>query len=144
MRESGTRSAGGESALPRRGETAGTRGVTYKSLSNNINYADVMRELGETEIKDILSAGKNDYNSTLENKNVTNREKKKGEVKVSDEVYNTLFSNAKTDEDYDKILHIDTLNSISETLGTDIVVEDIEDNNINGYIKNVVITTGGE
>lgn len=119
--------------------TAGTRGVTYKSLSNNINYADVMRELGETEIKDILSAGKNDYNSTLKNENVTNREKKKGEVKVSKEVYNKLFSNAKTDEDYDKILHIDTLNSIAETLGTDIVVEDIEDNNINGYIKNGVI-----
>ena len=119
--------------------TAGTRGVTYKSLSNNINYSDVMRELGETEIKDILSAGKNDYNSTLKNENVTNREKKKGEVNVSDEVYNKLFSNAKTDEDYDKILHIDTLNSIAETLGTDIVVEDIEDNNINGYIKNGVI-----
>ena len=119
--------------------TAGTRGVTYKSLSNNINYADVIRKLGETEIKDILSAGKNDYNSTLKNENVTNREKKKGEVNVSDEVYNKLFSNAKTDEDYDKILHIDTLNSIAETLGTDIVVEDIEDNNINGYIKNGVI-----
>lgn len=119
--------------------TAGTRGVTYKSLSNNINYADVMRELGETEIKDILSAGKNDYNSTLKNENETNKEKKKGEVKVSDEVYNKLFSNAKTDEDYDKILHIDTINSIAETLGTDIVVEDIEDNNINGYIKNGVI-----
>ena len=119
--------------------TAGTRGVTYKSLSNNINYADVMRELGETEIKDILSAGKNDYNSTLKNENETNREKKKGEVKVYDDVYNKLFSNAKTDEDYDKILHIDTLNSIAETLGTDIVVEDIEDNNINGYIENGVI-----
>ena len=66
--------------------TARTRGVTYKSLSNNINYADVMRELGETEIKDILSARKNDYNSTLTNENETNKEKKKGEVKVSDEV----------------------------------------------------------
>ena len=115
--------------------TAGSRGVTYKSLANNINYADVMRELDETQIKEILNAGQLDYENTLKNTEVTTRQKSKGEVKVSDEIYSKLFGEG----DLDKISSIDVIDEIAKNIGTDIVLEDINDNSVNGYIKDGVI-----
>ena len=125
--------------------TAGTRGVSYKSLANNINYADVIRELQQPVVEEILQAGqqdneinvsKNSENYTRNTSNEENEFKNEGKLTVTDSAYKKIYNNKNISSDnaVDKIESVSALEQIANSIGTEIVVDDI-DQKYNGYYQ---------
>lgn len=105
--------------------TAGFRGVSYKSVANNINYANVIRELGSKNVQRIIELGKADsiarVKELVKKETPTQNNKVGGKVIVSD--------SAKS-----KVNDTSLYEHIANRIGSDIYIEDIKDKRINGYI----------
>lgn len=104
---------------------AGYRGVSYKSVANNINYANVIRELGSKNVQRIIELGKADsiarVKEFVKKETPTQNNKVGGKVIVSD--------SAKS-----KVNDTSLYEHIANKIGSDIYIEDIKDKRINGYI----------
>lgn len=104
---------------------AGYRGVSYKSVANNINYANVIRELGSKNVQRIIELGKADsiarVKELVKKETPTQNNKVGGKVIVSD--------SAKS-----KVNDTSLYEHIANKIGSDIYIEDIKDKRINGYI----------
>lgn len=123
-----TNYAGNESEftdLYNKAYTAGFRGVSYKSVANNINYANVIRELGSKNVQRIIELGKADsiakVKELVTKETPTQNNKVGGKVIVSD--------SAKS-----KVNDTSLYEHIANRIGSDIYIEDIKDKRINGYI----------
>lgn len=123
-----TNYAGNESEftdLYNKAYTAGYRGVSYKSVANNINYANVIRELGSKNVQRIIELGKADsiarVKELVKKETPTQNNKVGGKVIVSD--------SAKS-----KINDTSLYEHIANKIGSNIYIEDIKDKRINGYI----------
>lgn len=123
-----TNYAGNESEftdLYNKAYTAGFRGVSYKSVANNINYANVIRELGSKNVQRIIELGKADsiarVKELVKKETPTQNNKVGGKVIVSD--------SAKS-----KVNNTSLYEHIANKIGSDIYIEDIKDKRINGYI----------
>jgi hypothetical protein len=105
--------------------TAGYRGVSYKSVANNINYANVIRELGSKNVQRIIELGKADsiarVKEFVKKETPTQNNKVGGKVIVSD--------SAKS-----KVNDTSLYEHIANKIGSDIYIEDIKDKRINGYL----------
>lgn len=105
--------------------TAGFRGVSYKSVANNINYANVIRELGSKNVQRIIELGKADsiarVKEFVKKETPTQNNKVGGKVIVSD--------SAKS-----KVNDTSLYEHIANKIGSDIYIEDIKDKRINGYL----------
>lgn len=105
--------------------TAGFRGVSYKSVANNINYANVIRELGSKNVQRIIELGKADsiarVKELVKKETPTQNNKVSGKVIVSD--------SAKS-----KVNDTSLYEHIANNIGSDIYIEDIKDKRINGYL----------
>lgn len=105
--------------------TAGFRGVSYKSVANNINYANVIRELGSKNVQRIIELGKADsiarVKEFVKKEAPTQNNKVGGKVIVSD--------SAKS-----KVNDTSLYEHIANKIGSDIYIEDIKDKRINGYL----------
>ena len=123
-----TNYAGNESEftdLYNKAYTAGFRGVSYKSVANNINYANVIRELGSKNVQRIIELGKADsiarVKELVKEETPTKNNKVGGKVIVSD--------SAKS-----KVNDTSLYEHIANKIGSNIYIEDIKDKRINGYI----------
>lgn len=123
-----TNYAGNESEftdLYNKAYTAGFRGVSYKSVANNINYANVIRELGSKNVQRIIELGKADsiarVKELVKEETPTKNNKVGGKVIVS--------NSAKS-----KVNNTSLYEHIANKIGSDIYIEDIKDKRINGYI----------
>lgn len=123
-----TNYAGNESEftdLYNKAYTAGFRGVSYKSVANNINYANVIRELGSKNVQRIIELGKADsiarVKELVKKETPTQNNKVGGKVIVSD--------SAKS-----KVNDTSLYEHIANKIGSNIYIEDIKDKRINGYI----------
>lgn len=123
-----TNYAGNESEftdLYNKAYTAGYRGVSYKSVANNINYANVIRELGSKNVQRIIELGKADsiarVKELVKKETPTQNNKVGGKVIVSD--------SAKS-----KVNNTSLYEHIANKIGSNIYIEDIKDKRINGYI----------
>lgn len=123
-----TNYAGNESEftdLYNKAYTAGFRGVSYKSVANNINYANVIRELGSKNVQRIIELGKADsiarVKELVKEETPTKNNKVGGKVIVSD--------SAKR-----KVNDTSLYEHIANKIGSNIYIEDIKDKRINGYI----------
>lgn len=123
-----TNYAGNESEftdLYNKAYTAGFRGVSYKSVANNINYANVIRELGSKNVQRIIELGKADsiarVKELVKEEAQTKNNKVGGKVIVSD--------SAKS-----KVNNTSLYEHIANKIGSNIYIEDIKDKRINGYI----------
>lgn len=123
-----TNYAGNESEftdLYNKAYTAGFRGVSYKSVANNINYANVIRELGSKNVQRIIELGKADsiarVKELVKEETPTKNNKVGGKVIVSD--------SAKS-----KVNNTSLYEHIANKIGSNIYIEDIKDKRINGYI----------
>lgn len=123
-----TNYAGNESEftdLYNKAYTAGFRGVSYKSVANSINYANVIRELGSKNVQRIIELGKADsiarVKELVKEETLTQNNKVGGKVIVSD--------SAKS-----KVNNTSLYEHIANKIGSDIYIEDIKDKRINGYI----------
>ena len=105
--------------------TAGYRGVSYKSVANNINYANVIRELGSKNVQRIIELGKAD--SIARVKELVKKETPTQNNKVSGKVI--ISDSAKS-----KVNDTSLYEHIANKIGSDIYIEDIKDKRINGYI----------
>lgn len=105
--------------------TAGFRGVSYKSVANNINYANVIRELSSKNVQRIIELGKADsiarVKELVKKETPTQNNKVGGKVIVSD--------SAKS-----KVNDTSLYEHIANKIGFDIYIEDIKDKRINGYL----------
>lgn len=123
-----TNYAGNESEftdLYNKAYTAGFRGVSYKSVANNINYANVIRELGSKNVQRIIELGKADsiarVKELAKEETPTQNNKVGGKVIVSD--------SAKS-----KVNDTSLYEHIANKISSNIYVDDIKDKRINGYI----------
>lgn len=105
--------------------TAGYRGVSYKSVANNINYANVIRELGSKNVQRIIELGKAD--SIARVKELVKKETPTQNYKVSGKVI--ISDSAKS-----KVNDTSLYEHIANKIGSDIYIEDIKDKRINGYL----------
>lgn len=105
--------------------TAGFRGVSYKSVANNINYANVIRELGSKNVQRIIELGKAD--SIARVKELVKKETPTQNNKVSGKVI--ISDSAKS-----KVNDTSLYEHIANKIGSNIYVDDIKDKRINGYI----------
>ncbi len=105
--------------------TAGYRGVSYKSVANNINYANVIRELGSKNVQRIIELGKADsiarVKELVKKETPTQNNKVSGKVIISDSVKS-------------KVNDTSLYEHIANKIGSDIYIEDIKDKRINGYL----------
>lgn len=102
---------------------AGTRGVSYNSVAKNINYLDVIRQIGSKDVQRIMEAGRRDSVAEVKALMQNSKPQKKTGGKV------VVAESAKK-----KVKNTAVFEHIANNIGTDIYVDDIKDKRINGYI----------